>query len=100
MRFVPLDKVRGLEPDKEVFLKFNDGTLGIGKMVEEARSKKGRTVTFEVPQYFNEDQPMINPVLRTDVAQVCVVKEKKEKKEGDTTKTKSSNKKKAAVTAE
>lgn len=70
MAFVSIQKANGLTVGKEVFTINDKGEHGIGKLVKKEEDQSGTHFVFEVPQYFNPNQPAIKPVLVTNITHV------------------------------
>lgn len=77
MKFVSITQVKGLKIDEPVYTLDNTGAYGVAKLVSRTENGTGTSWLFEVPQYFNEAAPSINPVTTTAITHVCIMKNKK-----------------------
>lgn len=86
MRFISIDKARGLEIDKPVFTIDAEGNPGFGMLVKEERTKAGVVRTFEMARLDCPVGEPYNPLYVTNIVSVGIVKEAKEEaqQEGET----------------
>lgn len=78
MKFVSVEKAKGLKLGEPVFTLNDAGVYESGKLISRNETAKGLELTFEVPQYFDESAPMIKPNLVKNITHVAVVKDRKE----------------------
>lgn len=76
MRFIPIEKAKGLKPGMEVFTQNKAGEFGFAKIHEISQNVSGIIFEFEVPQYFGK--PATGPVYVTDIVAVRIPKKKEE----------------------
>lgn len=70
MKFIPIDKARGLEIDVPVYILDDEGNYGYGRLIEEKKTSQGISREFEVLQ-FDESKPM---VYKKNITHVCIPK--------------------------
>ena len=74
MKFIDIQKAKGLEINKPVFI-IDQDTYGLGKLVKIEQTINGTVRTFEVAQFApNGHPPSINPTLSTTVSHVAIIK--------------------------
>lgn len=78
MKFVHVSKAKGLKVGEPVFTLNDAGVYESGKLHSRSETAKGTELTFEVPQYFDENAPMIKPNLVKNITHVAVIKDRKE----------------------
>lgn len=82
MKFVPIASAKGLKLGEPVYTINDAGVYESGKLVSRSETAKGTELTFEVPQYFDENAPMIKPNLVKNITHVCIQRDKKIKEVG------------------
>jgi len=87
MKFVNIASAKGLIPGKEVYTLNKDGHYGVGKLHSRTEDAKGLHMKFEVPQYTStEKPPSITPFIVADITHVCIMKDRSEVVEVESTK--------------
>lgn len=76
MRFVNVNSAKNLKINDQVFTLDSEGRYGTGKLISRIENGNGLLLKFEVPQYFNEAAPAINPVVVENITHVCVMKDR------------------------
>jgi hypothetical protein len=76
MKFIPIEKARGLEIDQPVFTIDANGNYGYGKLIKEEKTAKGIERTFEMSAFYpdpNSTAPLY-PYRQTNITHVCIPK--------------------------
>lgn len=79
MKFIAIASSK-IKAGDVVFTQDADGKQGVGKLVLKEEVPSGTTYTFEQPQFFDANAPMIKPVNVSNITHVCKIATTKEVK--------------------